>query len=59
MYIYPDVSIVEDVHIGNSITIGTVIAKDVLEGATVAGNPAKEFLRKDNSKMVHNKCTLP
>lgn len=31
MYIYPDVSIVEDVHIGNSITISTVIAKDVPE----------------------------
>ena len=42
-YIGPSVCIVEDVTIGNGVTIGAgaVVVKDIEDGCTVAGNPAK------------------
>ncbi len=60
VYIGPHVSIVEDVYINSNSTIGAgaVVVKDVPEGATVAGNPAKVVSRKDNSGFIHNKYTL-
>lgn len=54
------VCIVEDVHIGNNATIGAgaVVLKDMPDGATVAGVPAKVISYKDNSKLVHNRYIL-
>ncbi len=43
VYIGPNVCIVEDVHIGNNVTIGagSVVTKDIPDNATAAGNYAK------------------
>lgn len=43
----------ENVHIGNNTTIaaGAVVVKDVPEGATVGGVPAKVLNYNDNSKL--------
>ena len=43
VHIFPSVCVVNDVHIGNNVTIGAgaVVVKDVPENATVAGVPAK------------------
>lgn len=53
VYIGPNVCIVENVHIGNNTTIaaGAVVVKDVPEGATVGGVPAKVLNYNDNSKL--------
>lgn len=60
VYIGPNVCIVENVHIGNNTTIaaGAVVAKDVPEGATVGGVPAKVLNYNDNSMLVHNKYVI-
>lgn len=60
VYIGPHVSIVEAVHIGNNSTIGAgaVVIKDVPEGATVAGNPAKVVSLKDNSRFIGNRYAI-
>ena len=46
--------------IGNNTTIaaGAVVVKDVPEGATVGGVPAKVLNYNDNSKFVHNKYVI-
>ena len=43
VYIGPNVCVVEDVHIGNQVTIGagSVVTKDIPDNATAAGNYAK------------------
>lgn len=43
VYIGPNVCIVEDVHIGNHVTIGagSVVVKDIPDNATAVGVPAK------------------
>lgn len=48
VWIGPNVCIVEDVHIGNnsSVGAGAVVVKDVPDGATVAGVPAKVISMK-------------
>lgn len=60
VYIGPHVCIVEDVHIGNNSCIGAgaVVVKDVPEGVTVAGNPAKIISRKDSSRFIQKKFPL-
>ena len=49
VYIGPSVCLVENVHIGNNVTIGagSVVTKDIPDDATVAGVPAK-ILHFDN-----------
>lgn len=56
VYIGPNVCIVEDVKIGNDVTIGagSVVAKDILSGATAAGVPAK-VISYNKHDFVQNK----
>lgn len=57
VYIGPNVSIVEDVKIGNnsSIGVGAVVIKDVPENATVAGVPAKVLNYNDPGRYVNRR----
>ena len=54
VYIGPSVCIVENVKIGDGVTIGAgaVIVKDVEEGCTVAGNPAKVISHKEPGRLI-------
>lgn len=56
VYIGPGVCIVEDIKIGNYSTIGAgaVVVKDVPEGATVAGSPARVISNKTPGRYVKN-----
>lgn len=60
VYIGPNVCIVEDVCIGNNSVIGAgaVVVKDVPDGATVVGVPAKVIGYKDNTSFIHNQYRL-
>lgn len=57
VYIGPSVCIVENVHIGDGVTIGAgaVVVKDVMGGVTIAGNPAKEISHKEPGRLVWRK----
>ena len=54
VYIGPSVCIVENVKIGDGVTngAGAVIVKDVEEGCTVAGNPAKVISHKEPGRLI-------
>lgn len=60
VYIGPNVCIVEDVHIGNNATIGagSVVVKDVPEGATVAGVPAKVISYKEPGRFIKDRYVI-
>lgn len=57
VYIGPNVSIVEDVRIGNNTTIGAgaVVVKDVPDNTTVVGCPAKIIGENKHPEYVHNR----
>lgn len=56
-FIGPGVCIVENVHIGDEVTIGAgaVVVKDIPGGVTVAGNPAREISQKEPGRLVWRK----
>lgn len=60
VFISPNVCIVEHVRIGKGATIGagSVVVKDVADGATVAGNPAKTISNKTPGRLILNKWNL-
>lgn len=57
VYIGPSVCIVENVHIGDGVTIGAgaVVVKDVEAGVTIAGNPAKVISHKKSGRLIWRK----
>lgn len=60
VYIGPQVCLVEDVKIGNNSTIGAgaVVTKDVPEGATVAGVPAKVLNFNNPGRFVERRWPI-
>ena len=57
VYISPSVCIVENVHIGDGVTIGagSVVVKDIEAGVTVAGKPAKTISNKEPGRLIWRK----
>lgn len=60
VYIGPNVCIVEDVKIGNNITIaaGAVVIHDIPENSTAVGCPAKVIGENKHPEYVHNRWVL-
>ena len=56
VYIGPGVCIVENVRIGTGSTVGagSVVVRDVEDGSTVAGNPAKVVSAKISGRYISN-----
>lgn len=56
VYIGPNVCIVGGVTIGNNVTIGagSVVTKDIPDGATVAGNPARIVNYNQHPEFIQN-----
>lgn len=56
VYIDPNVCIVEDIHIGNNVTVGagSVVTKDIPDNATIAGNYAKVLNYNNPGRYVIN-----
>lgn len=56
VYIGPNVCLVEDVHVGSNVTIGagSVVAKDIPENATAAGNYAKVLNYRNPGRYIKN-----
>lgn len=57
VYIGPSVCIVENVHIGDNVTVGagSVVTKDVVSDATVAGVPAKVLNMDNPARYINNR----
>lgn len=60
VYIGPNVCIVEDVEIGNNVTIGagSVVTKDIPDDATAAGNYAKVLNYNNPGRYIQNKWPI-
>ena len=60
VYIGPSTCIVENVHIGNNVTIGagSVVTKDIPDNATAAGNYAKVLNYSNPGRYVGNRFLL-
>lgn len=60
VYIGPNVCIVEDVKIGNNVTIGagSVVTKDIPDNATAAGNYAKILNYNSPGKYICNRWMI-
>lgn len=60
VYIGPNVCVVEDVHIGNNITIGagSVVTKDIPDNATAAGNYAKVLNYNNPGRYITRRWAL-
>lgn len=58
-YIGPNVCIVEDVKIGNNVTIGagSVVTKDIPDNATACGNYAKVINYNNPGRYINNRWT--
>lgn len=56
VYIGPSCCLVENVSIGNNVTIGagSIVTKDVPQNATVAGNPAKVLNYRSPGRFIRN-----
>ena len=59
-YIGPNVCIVEDVKIGNNVTVGagSVVTKDIPDNATAAGNYAKVLNFNNPGRFIKNSWTI-
>lgn len=59
VYIGPNVCIVEDIHIGNNVTIGagSVVTKSIPDNATAVGNYAKVLHYNNPGRYVKNRWT--
>ena len=59
-YIGPSVCIIEDVKIGENVTIGagSVVTKDIPDNATAVGNYAKVINYNNPGKYIHNKWEI-
>lgn len=59
-YIGPNVCIVEDVKIGNNVTIGagSVVTKDIPDNATAVGNYAKVINYNNPGRFVNNRWEI-
>ena len=57
VYIEPNVCIVEDVHIGDNVTIGagSVVTKDIPSNATAAGNYARCIHYDQPARFIKNR----
>lgn len=60
VYIGPSVCIVEDVKIGNNVTIGagSVVTKDIPDNATAAGNYARVLNFNNPGRYINNKFSI-
>ena len=60
VYIWPGCCIIEDVKIGNNVTIGagSVVTKDIPDNATAAGNYAKVLNYNNPGRFVNNRWKI-
>lgn len=60
VYIGPSCCLIEDVKIGSDVTIGagSVVTKDIPEGAVAVGNPAKVLQNTTNVDYINNKWRI-
>lgn len=61
VYIGPSVCLVDNVNIGSNSVIGAgaVVVKDVMQGETVGGVPAKRITTDTRNDLIKNKWPLP